>query len=151
MITQQALEAADNGAPTSHDLLGTSYRTQFKEPSKSVLKWNLPPAFQLHQMLAWCDLNDDSLAIDTLKLLVWCCLGNFCCPIFLVFLSFWNFCSTNKNIFVFSGLFGPHTCHHNFLIYVPRCKVMGVTSNVLFSSHHDMLLPQEKTCDKQAL
>ncbi|KAL9345222.1 hypothetical protein Peur_062897 [Populus x canadensis] len=38
MITQQALEAADNSAPTSHDLLGTSYRTQFKEPSKSVLK-----------------------------------------------------------------------------------------------------------------
>jgi hypothetical protein len=38
MITQQALEAADNGAPTSHDLLGTSYRTEFKEPSKSVLK-----------------------------------------------------------------------------------------------------------------
>ncbi|KAJ6855599.1 hypothetical protein NC651_040295 [Populus alba x Populus x berolinensis] len=38
MITQQALEAADNGAPTSHGLLGTSYRTQFMEPSKSVLK-----------------------------------------------------------------------------------------------------------------
>ncbi|KAL9382532.1 hypothetical protein Peur_025567 [Populus x canadensis] len=34
----EALEAADNGAPTSHDLLGTSYRTQFTEPSKSVLK-----------------------------------------------------------------------------------------------------------------
>ncbi|KAG6737974.1 hypothetical protein POTOM_059506 [Populus tomentosa] len=34
----EALEAADNGAPTSHGLLGTSYRTQFMEPSKSVLK-----------------------------------------------------------------------------------------------------------------